>query len=187
MDIISDILLNSLSILIKDNPDTHLLIVGGRQEQIDEYRRQAVQLRLENCVTFTGMVSPADIPSFTQCADVIASPRCSGTNTPLKIYGYMRTGRAIVATDLPTHTQTLDHSIAHLVAPTPEAFAQGLKYVLDNREFREALAQRARRHVEDNFSDADYVNKVNLFYASVLRRRNLAPQAPESAAESSVR
>lgn len=170
-----DILLNALSILVQHMPEAHLLIVGGRPEQIEEYRQQAASLSLAECVTFTGMVPPADIPSFIQCADVIASPRCSGTNTPLKIYGYMRTRRAIVATDLPTHTQTLDHSIAHLVAPEPAAFAQGLRDVLKDKGFREALADKAQRRAEEDFSDADYLKNVNSFYASVLQQQTLAP------------
>ena len=49
-------------------------------------------------------------------------PTCSsrraarGTNTPLKIYQYLRSGRPIVATRLLTHTQVLDDEVAILTA-----------------------------------------------------------------------
>ena len=40
--------------------------------------------------------------------DVLVSPRSRGTNTPLKIYQYLRSGKPIVATRLLTHTQVLE-------------------------------------------------------------------------------
>ena len=57
---------------------------------------------------------PHEIPAILEAADVLVSPRSRGTNTPLKIYQYLRSGRAIVATRLLTHTQVLDDSVAIL-------------------------------------------------------------------------
>ena len=52
---------------------------------------------------------PADeIPAYLLAADVLVSPRSRGTNTPLKIYQYLRSGKPIVATRLLTHTQVLE-------------------------------------------------------------------------------
>ena len=59
-------------------------------------------------------------------ADVLVSPRSRGTNTPLKIYQYLRSGRVIVATRLLTHTQVLDDGVAILTDATPAAFAAGI-------------------------------------------------------------
>ena len=39
---------------------------------------------------------------------MLVSPRSRGTNTPLKIYQYLRSGKPIVATRLLTHTQVLE-------------------------------------------------------------------------------
>ena len=46
---------------------------------------------------------------------MLVSPRIRGTNTPLKIYSYLRSGKPIVATDLLTHTQVLSPEVARLV------------------------------------------------------------------------
>ena len=62
---------------------------------------------------------PTRFPHFLDAADVLVSPRSRGTNTPLKIYQYLRSGRPIVATRLLTHTQVLSDEIAILTAPTP--------------------------------------------------------------------
>ncbi len=90
----------------------------GDMDQVRAHEVRAETLGLAGRVTFTGQVHPSSIPSFMQAADVIVSTRSSGTNTPLKIYSYPRSGVPIVATDLPTHTQTLNHSVAELTAAT---------------------------------------------------------------------
>src|SRR5207302_10840226 len=59
-------------------------------------------------------------------ADLLVSPRSRGTNTPLKIYQYLRSGRATVATRLLTHTQVLSDETAILTGATAREFADGV-------------------------------------------------------------
>ena len=54
------------------------------------------------------------------------SPRSRSTNTPLKIYQYLRSGKAIVATRLLTHTQVLDDDTAILTGMSPREYADGI-------------------------------------------------------------
>ncbi len=63
---------------------------------------------LADAVIFTGQRPAEEIPRYLDAATVLVSPRASGTNTPLKIYQYLRSGRPIVATRLRTHTQVLN-------------------------------------------------------------------------------
>ena len=63
---------------------------------------------------FAGQRPAEEIPAFLDAADVLVSPRSTGTNTPLKIYQYLRSGRPIVATRLLTHTQVLNDDVAFL-------------------------------------------------------------------------
>jgi glycosyltransferase involved in cell wall biosynthesis len=93
------------------------------------------------------------------------SPRIRGTNTPLKIYSYLRSGRPILATDLLTHTQVLTPDIARLVEPEPEAFAEALAALLDDGAARAALADRARRVAEEKYSRASYLRRTAQAYA----------------------
>ncbi len=59
---------------------------------------------------------------FSQ-ADILVSPRIKGTNTPMKIYSYLQSGKPILATDMPTHTQVLSRTTAMLADPSPDKFA----------------------------------------------------------------
>jgi len=102
-----------------------------------------------------------------EASDVIASPRSRGTNTPLKIYGYMRSQRPLVATDLHTHTQTLDASMACLVPATPEGLSTGLARVLDDPGYARQLAEGAFARAEALYSDEAYLRKVHGLYEAV--------------------
>jgi len=177
-----DLLLDAFSQVDGQYQDTHLLMVGGRPEQIAAYRRRAAELGVGNAVTFTGTVHPAQIPGLIDAADMIVSPRCAGTNTPLKLYGYMRSGRPLLATDLVTHTQTLDESIAYLVPPTAHDLARGMRDLLDDPERGRELAAAARVRAETCFSDADYALKVLALYDAVAEGADdhrIGVQGPE--------
>ena len=51
--------------------------------------------------------------------DVLASPRRHGQNTPFKVFTYLASGKPLVATRIPTHTQLLDDSLARRHAQLP--------------------------------------------------------------------
>ena len=99
---------------------------------------------LAAAVIFAGQRPAEEIPSFLDAADVLVSPRSTGTNTPLKIYQYLRSGRPIVATRLLTHTQVLDDDVAILTAATPEGFAAGILVALTDPQRARAVGDRAR-------------------------------------------
>ena len=90
------------------------MLAGGRPEQVAAARREAARAGVDDVVIFAGQRPAEEIPAYLDAADVLVSPRSTGTNTPLKIYQYLRSGRPIVATRLLTHTQVLDDSVAFL-------------------------------------------------------------------------
>jgi len=159
-----DLFLESLPAVIESNPNTLALLVGGRDNQIEEYRAMSRQLGIEKHVLFTGTVHPENIPSLIDLSTLIVSPRSRGTNTPLKIYNYLRTSKPLVATDRLTHTQILNSDIAHLVPADSASFATGISKLLDDRQYAAELAERARVFAQENFSDDSYIKMVDDIY-----------------------
>src|SRR4029450_6147851 len=100
---------------------------------------QARRLGVGAQFTFVPAVPPSEVFLYHQLADVLVTTRSRGTNTPLKIYQYLRAGRPIVATAIRSHTQVLDQACAELVAPTPAAIAAGIRRVLDDPARQKAL------------------------------------------------
>jgi len=167
-----EMLIEAAAILGRSRPHARVLVVGGEPQQVDRARGLARELGAADVVVFTGQQPAREIPSFVQACDVLVSPRIRGTNTPLKIYSYLRSGKPIVATDLLTHTQVLTPDIAALVAPEPEAFAEALAHLLDKPRERTALAARARAVADAKYSRESYVRRTAQAYA---RLSNGAP------------
>jgi glycosyltransferase involved in cell wall biosynthesis len=155
-------------------PDARLVLAGGRAEQVVAARHEAAAVGIGDAVIFAGQRPAEEIPAFLDAADVLVSPRSLGTNTPLKIYQYLRAGRPIVATRLLTHTQVLDDEIAFLTEPTPEAFGAGVLAALADPERARAVGARARRLAETKYSYEAYLSRTREACAHLFRDR--APQ-----------
>ncbi|RLE03292.1 MAG: hypothetical protein DRI99_05100, partial [Candidatus Aminicenantes bacterium] len=136
------LLLEAFSLLKKEK--VRLLLVGGTPEEVQSMQPQAKTLGIGTQVSFVGQVPPQEIPRFMAIADALVSPRIAGTNTPLKIYSFLKSGKPIVATNLWTHTQLLDSDKAILVDPTPKSLAEGLRLALFDPKAQQ-IARRAQQ------------------------------------------
>jgi glycosyltransferase involved in cell wall biosynthesis len=148
------------------HPEARVLIVGGEPDQVTAARAAAERDRLP--VVFTGRRPAQEIPSFVAACDILASPRIAGTNTPLKIYSYLRSGRPIVATDLRTHTQVLEPGTAVLVPPEPAAFAAAVGELIDDPDARAGIAAAAGALSARKYSRASYIERTREAYRRLL-------------------
>jgi glycosyltransferase involved in cell wall biosynthesis len=155
-----DLLFAAARHVIARRPAARFVLAGGRPDQIAGAREQAVRAGVAGAVIFAGQRPAEQIPAFLDAADLLVSPRSSGTNTPLKIYQDLRSGRAIVATRLLTHTQVLDDAIAILTPPTPEGFAEGILNGLENPEMARALGAVARERADTKYSYDAYLART---------------------------
>src|SRR5439155_8731179 len=112
-----DLLFDAMAIVRAARPDARLLLAGGSLPHFARAREQARATGIDDVTIFAGERPAAEIPAYLLAADVLVSPRSRGTNTPLKIYQYMRSGKPIVATRLVTHTQVLSDPTAGLHGP----------------------------------------------------------------------
>jgi glycosyltransferase involved in cell wall biosynthesis len=141
-------------------PDARFILVGGHADQIARVRRQARELLIDDRTIFPGERPAEEIPAFLDTADVLVSPRSTGTNTPLKIYQYLRAGRPIVATRLLTHTQVLTDDVAILTDPTPQAFADGIVRALRDVQLAREIGERAIALARSRYSYDAYLART---------------------------
>lgn len=155
-----DLLFRAAKHVVDRRPDTRFVLAGGRPDQIAAARALAVDSGVGGAVVFAGQRAAEEIPVFLDAADVLVSPRSVGTNTPLKIYQYLRSGRPIVATRLLTHTQVLDDQVAILTGTTAEAFASGILEALTDPERARAVGASARELAETKYSYDAYLART---------------------------
>lgn len=165
-----DLFLKAMPAVLAKHPQTIALLVGGRDQQVEEYRSMCEQLGILDSVIFTGTVHPENIPNLIDLSSIIVSPRSRGTNTPLKIYNYLRTSKPLLATDRLTHTQILNKDIAHLVPADKTSFTNGIFKLLEDQEYATQLAERARKFAQQHFSDDSYLEMVDNIYQEMFAK-----------------
>lgn len=154
-----DLLIRSAKHVL-EKQSVRFLMVGGHSDQVSLYQKQVDDAGLSSSFIFTGQVKPQEIPSYMRCSDILLSPRISGTNTPLKIYSYLRSGLPIVATRMLTHTQVLNDDVAELTGTSPEAFAQGILRVLKDKKSSKKMTKNAKKLADEKYSYAVYKEKL---------------------------
>jgi glycosyltransferase involved in cell wall biosynthesis len=162
-----DLLFAAAALVVEARPDARFLLAGGRPEQVAAARAHAAAAGLGASVIFTGERPSTEIPAILEAADVLVSPRSRGTNTPLKIYQYLRSGRAIVATRLLTHTQVLDDSVAILTGVSPREFADGILAALADPQMAGAIGARAAALAATKYSYDAYLERTREVVARV--------------------
>ncbi|CAN5307624.1 glycosyltransferase family 4 protein [soil metagenome] len=158
-----DLLLDGFVHTIRRVPDARLVVVGGGEQAIRRQRLRAEQLGIAASVHFVGPRPVSRLGWYLRQADVLVSPRISGINTPMKIYSYLDSGRPVLATRLPTHTQVIDDEIGVLAEPEPAAFGEALSLLLQDPERGERLARHAKERVEREYSPDAFRRKVSSF------------------------
>lgn len=147
-----------------------LTIIGGSAEHIAQYQELATTLGISACTSFIGQRPITALSNYLRQADVLLSPRVRGNNTPMKIYSYLHSGRAIVATDLPTHTQVLNSEVALLAKPEAKVFGAALDRICTDHTLRETIGTKGRRLAEKCYTYRVFNQDLNSLYDRIDKR-----------------
>jgi glycosyltransferase involved in cell wall biosynthesis len=162
-----DLLLESAKQVATSVPDVLFLLIGGDDKFIEHYTDMSRRLGVDSIVELKHKIPASEVRAYVEIANVLVSPRKSGTNTPLKIYSYLRSGKPIVATNLVTHTQVLTPEISILTEPTAESFAKGLIRALQSGPEIQMMIERAGQVAEEKYSYKEYITKTAELYEYV--------------------
>ncbi len=98
----------------------------------------------------SGQVSPDRVPLYLSAFDVCAMPHpwtehFAYYTSPIKLFEYMASKRAIIASDLPGFAEVLTHQESALLVPPEDvdALAEAITRLRDDPALRERLAERA--------------------------------------------
>jgi glycosyltransferase involved in cell wall biosynthesis len=155
-----DILLRAFALVVKRQPAAYLLIVGGTPEQVAAMQQLADSLGVSERCSLPGRVRKSEALRLTALADVLVSPRRHGTNTPLKIYEQLASGKPLVATRIWSHTQVLTDDVCMLVDTEPESMADGILAALDDTARSARVAANAKALYEREYARPIYERKI---------------------------
>lgn len=144
-----------------------LHIYGGPADAMDAMRRTYADLVDAGVVEFCGSIPVSRLGEVLHSSDILLSPRKVGTNTPMKLYGYLASGKPVLATSILSHTQVLESAHAELVEPNPRALAEGLARLVDDEPRRRRLGKAGARLVEQKHSRAAFERTLTGVYRAI--------------------
>lgn len=159
-----NLLLESFALASRRQREAVLVVIGGTARGIEKYQEMSARLGIQDKVHFLGPKPVEALGDYLREADVLVSPRIKGENTPMKIYSYLCSGRPILATDLPTHTQVLDDRVSVLANPFPEEFCKGMLKLIQDQDLRVRLGDAGKRLAEEKYSYSSFRTKLNSIY-----------------------
>lgn len=162
-----DILVKSMKEVLSKSDNVKLLIAGGTKEQVADFTNLAKSLGIADKVKFTGRVPQNIAKDYTNKADILLSPRSDGTNTPLKIYEQLASGKPLVATKIYSHTQVLTDEVAFLVEPNPDDMAKGILTAIQDKQGAKEKVANAIKLYEDVYSRKVYKTKLKKLLESL--------------------
>lgn len=165
-----DLLLEAFSWAARKTDAVDLVVIGGLEEDVRRYRARAEALGIGERSHLLGPRPFEELDQYLADADILVSPRIRGVNTPMKVFPYLHSGRPLLATDLPTHSQILTREIAYLAPAEPRAFGEAIAELAEDRALRARLGEAAREFVERRHTFPAHQRRVDELYDWVEER-----------------
>jgi len=165
-----DLLLEAFAVAQKSGCKAHLVIAGGSDTDIGRYTQKAQVMGIDGATHFLGRWPANRLDELLAEADVLTAPRTRGLNTPMKIFPYMHSGRPVLVTDLPTHSQLLTQEVARLAPPDPEGFGQAIVELSEDADLRRRLGASGKAFVEANHTFEAHQRRVDRLYIRVAEQ-----------------
>ena len=151
-------------------PGCRFLAVGGETLEPgygERLRQMADGLGLVDAVQFLGWRT--DVPEILRSADVMVLASLA-EGLPLAVLEAMACGLPVVATDVNgTPEAVLDGETGFLVRPNdPETLALKVAALLSDSVLRDNMGAAGRRHVEDNFTLTQFLQRVQGLYDQIV-------------------
>jgi len=143
-----------LTAIAKSMPKINFLWVGGREKDIAPWQSELNAQSIHN-VTITGFISNSRLPVYQAAADILVMPYgkkiegSSGGNiarviNPMKMFDYLSTGRAIIASNIPVFHEVLNEKIAVFCDPGNVAeWISAIKKLSTNDKLRVSMKKAA--------------------------------------------
>ena len=150
-------LIRALAAVRTHRPEVHGLIVGEGQLR-PSLEALAQSLKLGEALTFTGKVSPEEVPHYINRCAICFVPAVRERNaqiggSSLKLYEYMACGKPVIVSDIPGLDIVAQYEAGLIVeAENVAALEEAVLYLLENPELCKQMEENARETARKHFS-----------------------------------
>ncbi len=168
-------LIHAMQSVLKEIPETHLIIVGGAKlSETDEYentlKRSVISMGLDKNINFTGFRD--DLMSLFNAADIVVHPAIKD-NLATVVIEAMALEKPVIS----TRTGGIMEIISSdedgiLIDPgDSESLTRAIISLLSDSDKRKVLGQKAGKTVSERFSVSRYADQISQIYQQVIEGR----------------
>jgi glycosyltransferase involved in cell wall biosynthesis len=167
-------LLEAFAAVLKSRPDSRLILVGDGITRRD-MEKHAAELGIAGPALFVGSVPHEKVAGYMAAADITVAPypvmNPEMWFSPMKLFEYMASGRAIVATAVGQVCDIIEDGRNGLLTRPGDvtAVAAALKRLIEDPELRTRLGRQAREDVLRSHSWEKYISRLEDFFTRELR------------------
>ncbi|TSD03484.1 MAG: group 1 glycosyl transferase [Parcubacteria group bacterium Athens0714_16] len=128
-----------------------VVFVGGTPNDVKDFKKKYIESKN---ILFTGHREHKEIPIWQKSADILVLPNTAKEKiskyytSPMKLFEYMASRRAIIASDIPSIREVTDNNMVYFVEPdNPLKLSNGIKDLVKNVSLQNKLSQNAYNHV----------------------------------------
>ena len=173
------VLIGAFARTLELRPDAMLAVIGEGEKRA-ELEDLSRSLGVESKIRFTGRQSQDDVRRWLRAGDAFALVS-SLEGMPCSLIEAMSAGLAPVVSDIPANRQLVDHEQQGLVAPLGDeaAIAKQLVRVLEDRQLRARMSERARERVARLYSTGVVVDQYERLFGEVMAPGGRGSRAPQ--------
>ncbi|MBX3616257.1 glycosyltransferase family 4 protein [Nitrosomonas sp.] len=168
-----DLLLQAACYLIKElgRTDVHFGLVGGGTS-LAEMKQMAIDLGIDDFVTFTGRVPDQELLEMLNTADICVNPdvanEMNDKSTMNKIMEYMALGKPIVQFDLTEGKVSAQRASLYAKKNDPKDMAEKILQLLDDPELRKQMGEFGRNRVKNELEWRYEAPNLLAAYSAIL-------------------
>lgn len=161
-------MLGAFARVARQRPTAKLAMIGDGPLRA-EVEALVAKLHCEQNVTLTGRLDTSGVLKWLQVADVFTMVS-EIEGLPCSLIEAMAVGVTPVVSDIPAHTQLVEHEVHGLITAlgNEESIAGGLLRALDDSALRQRFGIAARRRMVEQFSTARVIDCYESLFAGCL-------------------
>jgi glycosyltransferase involved in cell wall biosynthesis len=167
-----DVLIRAFAQISHELDDIHLVLAGsGKTPYVQFLRGLVKRLGIEDRVLFTSLLGPEAVREANQAAAVFVLPSWH-ENFGLSVVEAMAAGcPVVISNQMDLAPDILREGAGLVVAPTVDAIADAMVWMLTNEPVRQSMASRGRRLVMERFTWENCAQELSLAFEDILSGR----------------
>jgi glycosyltransferase involved in cell wall biosynthesis len=146
------------------------LIIGGDGEYLDEAKRLAKTLHIEQAVSFPGFVPNEETSGYYNAADIFVFPTLRLESFGIVIAEAMACGKPVIASNIGSIPNVIDNGVNGILIPPGdyEELALQIRRLLKDRDYFNMLSEKGRLKATNRFGLGRMVKETICVFESVV-------------------